>query len=275
MVANDETEHAWMDEGFNTYSTARVIGQVYAPSHLVQRFFGNFVPFTFKDIVVERETFGNRLQGFRRSPKADTPSTPAYKYFPATASSVSYNKTALWLNTMERWLGWPVTRRILSTYFERWKFKHPGPNDFFHTVTEVAGKDLGWFFDQVHRSSNAFDYGVEAFESRREGNRYRTTLVVRRYGEAVFPVDVLVTFKDGERQTARWEGRDRWKLYVYERPAQALSAAVDPDRVLLLDVNYTNNTRTLQPTGAAAATKWSMKWMVWLQDHLLSWALFV
>ena len=51
-----------------------------------------------------------------------------------------------------------------------------------------------------------------------------------------------------------------------------MSAQVDPDRVLLLDVDYTNNSRTLAPQGRAAAAIWSMAWMVWLQDCLLSWA---
>jgi hypothetical protein len=63
-------------------------------------------------------------------------------------------------------------------------------------------------------------------------------------------------------------------LYTYDRPSQALSAEVDPNRVLLLDVNVTNNSRTLEPKRARAATKWSLTWMTWLQDHLLSWAFF-
>ena len=50
---------------------------------------------------------------------------------------------------------------------------------------------------------------------------------------------------------------------------------VDPNRVLLLDVNVTNNSKTLRAAGPAAATKWSSKWMVWLQDCLMSWAFFV
>jgi hypothetical protein len=41
--------------------------------------------------------------------------------------------------------------------------------------------------------------------------------------------------------------------------------------VLLLDVNATNNSRTLRPQGRRAATKWSAKWLVWLEDCLLSW----
>ena len=99
--------------------------------------------------------------------------------------------------------------------------------------------------------------------------------MVRRYGEAIFPVDVMVTFRDGERVTEHWDGEGRWKLYTYDRPAQALSVEVDPNRVLLLDVNATNNSRTLEPKRLQAATKWSAAWLVWLQDCLLSWAALV
>lgn len=275
LVGTNEFEDAWMDEGLNTFSTARALAHAYNPNLLAQRYFGGFVPYQFKDVSVARETDGNRWPGYRRAAEADAQSTPSYQYFPATASTISYNKTALSLNTMERWLGWPLLQRIMSAYFETWKFRHPKAHDFFGTVSEVAGRDVGWYFDQVYRSSNTFDYGVQDLRSAADGGRFRTNVVVRRYGEATFPVDVLVTFKNGERVTEHWEGKERWKLYSYDRAAQALSAEVDPDRVLLLDVDFTNNSKTLEPKRGAAATKWSMKWMVWLQDHLLSWAFFV
>jgi hypothetical protein len=72
----------------------------------------------------------------------------------------------------------------------------------------------------------------------------------------------------------RWDGRDRWKLFTYERGSEGVSAHVDPARTLLLDVNYTNNSRTTSPKAAAAATRWSLAWLIWLQDALLTWALF-
>ena len=207
--------------------------------------------------------------------KSDAPSTPSYRYFPSGSVGVTYGKTALWLNTMERWLGWPTVQRTLSTFLARWAFKHPRPQDFFDTAREVAGRDLGWYFDQVYRSSDVFDYGVEQLQSTSDGASFHTSVVARRYGEAIFPVDVRVTFRDGARVTEHWDGKERWKLYTYDRPSQALTAAVDPDGVLLLDVNSTNNSKALEPRTGDASTKWSMKWMVWLQDHLLSWAFFV
>jgi len=163
----------------------------------------------------------------------------------------------------------------MATHFARWQFRHPKPQDFFAIASEVSGRDLGWFFDQVYRSSNVFDYGVQSLASEHDGERYRTTVVVRRYGEAIFPIDVLVTFANGDRAVEKWDGVDRWKLYTYERPARARSAQIDPDRVLLLDVNVTNNSITLEPKTDAASRKGELTWMVWLQDCLLTWAALV
>jgi hypothetical protein len=278
IVGTNEFEDAWMDEGINTFSEARVMGTWAAPTHFGQRYFGGFVPFVFRDIVTDRENAWDRLEGYRRAPKGDVPSTPTYRYYPASGGAITYNKTALWLNTMERWLGWQTMQRIMSTYFSRWRFKHPTPQDFFDVANEVSGRDLTGYFDQVYRSSNVFDYGIQDLRSDRDGDKYRTLAVVRRYGEAIFPVDVRVTFSDGRHVVEHWDGVDRWHLYTYERAQRAVAAEADPDHVLLLDVNRTNNSRTLEPldaSGPKAATKWSLKWMVWLQDCLISWSLLV
>jgi aminopeptidase N len=236
------------------------------------------VPWVIRDIPLGRGTEGNRLAGYRRDAKSDAQSTPSYRYFPGTGGSITYNKTALWLNTMERWLGWATLQRILSTHFERWQFRHPKPQDFFAVASEVSGRDLNGYFDQVYRSSNVFDYGIQELRSDKDGDKYRTLAVVRRYGEATFPIDVRVTFADGQQAVEHWDGLDRWRLFTYERAKPAVSAEADPEHVLLLDVNRTNNSRTLEPldaSGPKAATKWSLKWMVWLQDCLMSWNLLV
>jgi hypothetical protein len=276
IVGSNEFEHAWMDEGFNTFSEARATEAAGIPNHLGVRFFGGFVPWTIDEISFSRATDGNRLAGYRENAEADAQVTPTFRYWPGTATFITYNKTALWLHTLERHLGWPALQRIMSTYFERWKFRHPQPTDFFAVVNEVAGRDMNWFVEQAYRSSNVFDYGVQDFASTRsDKDGFRTTVVVRRFGEAVFPVDVVTTFKDGRRVTERWDGRERRVIYTYERPAEGLNVEVDPERVLLLDVNYTNNSATLKPRAAEASLKWSLKWLVWLQDLMLTYAFFV
>jgi hypothetical protein len=295
LVGNNEFEDAWLDEGFNTFSTGRTMALAFTPNYASYRLFGGFVPFVLHDIRVTREVDENGLSSYREGAKLDAQSTPSWRYWPGAGGALSYSKTALWLNTLERHLGWSTVQRIMSTFFARWKFRHPKPDDFFAVVNEVSGRDMTWFFDQVYRSSNVFDYAVSElrsgpvtasgfFDAKGTLNysaqnptpgRFRTTVVVRRLGEGIFPVDVLVTFKNGERLRERWDGRDRWKMFTYERASEALSAQVDPERVLLLDIDYANNSRTLEPRGGAAATKWTLKWMSWLQDLLLTAAFFV
>src|SRR4029078_40092 len=124
----------------------RAIAQVYDPNYTSLRYFGGFIPWVFTELPQSREIDGNRLSGYRRDAKSDAQSTPTFRYFPPTGGSITYNKTALWLNTMERWLGWPTLQRIMSTYFAESKFAHPGPRGFFATATKVGGRDAGWFF---------------------------------------------------------------------------------------------------------------------------------
>ncbi len=64
-------------------------------------------------------------------------------------------------------------------------------------------------------------------------------------------------------------------MFTFDRPVKAVSAQIDPERVLLLDTNYTNNSKTLEPAADRAATKWSLRWMVWLQDLFMTCAFLV
>jgi len=295
IVATNEFEDAWMDEGINTFATARVMQEQFAPIYMVRWYFGGFLPWVFRDFPRSREVEGDRLTTYRLGAKGDTPSTPSWRYWPGTAGSITYDKTALWMHTLERMLGWETVRRILSTYFTRFAFKHPKPQDFFDIANEVSGQDLTWFFDQVYRSSNVFDYGVDSLQSVSEsfegfGDKpssggtprvelrqvsYHTRVVVRRHGEGIFPVDVRVVFEDKEEARWHWDGKDRWTMFQVDKPVRAAYAEVDPDHVLLLDVRQTNNSTTLAPQADRAARKWSLAWLIWLQDQLLTFGFFV
>lgn len=297
VVGNNEFEHAWLDEGLTTFATARVMDAFFTEGRRSTRLFGGFVPWVFRDVPWSRAIDGNRMTGYRRDARMDRQATPTYRYWPGTAFSISYYKTALWLHTLERYLGWPVLRRGMAAFYDRWRFGHPAPDDFFESISAASGRDLGWFFDQVHGTANVFDYGVQELTSRRAAGRgffdgagedgeaafadgaaergWETTVVVRRHGEGIFPVEVLIEFEDGHAQRELWDGAARWTAFTYTRDARATRAFVDPDRILLLDGNYTNNSFTLAPRARAAAAGWSLRWLVWLQDLLLTYGFFI
>jgi peptidase M1-like protein len=276
LVGSNEFEDAWLDEGINTYTNARADAEAgFARFRLVRHYFGGFIPWVFRDIPWDRVTLGDYVSSYRGNPTVDTQSTPSYQYWPGNPTAITYSKTALWLHTLERALGWPTMRQILSTYFQQWQFRHSKPADFFQIANEQSGKDLSPFFDQVYRGSATFDYGVQSVKSvAAEKDAFRTDVVVRRYGDGIFPVTVLVTFSDGGQTRVSWDGGGRWKMVSVDHGSAAVSAQVDPDQILLLDTNFTNNSFTTEPLASRAATKWASKWMVWLQDQLLTWAFF-
>lgn len=290
IVGNNEFEDAWLDEGLNTFSTERAMEAAFGESSYVERFFqGYFFPIMMRDIKNHRMTQEQGIDRYRQAARSDIEATPTYLYYPATGSSISYNKTALWLSTMERTLGWNMLQKIMSAFFERWKFRHPKPDDFFAVANEVSGRDLNYFFDEVYRKAAVFDYTVESVASEEvktegfvddkgqptytKGNKndkklYETRVVVRRLQDGILPVDVLLKFDNGEEVRDVWDGKSLWKLYRVVKPAKLDYAIVDPERKMLLDINYTNNSKQLSPATDFSASKWASKWMVWLQDYL-------
>ncbi len=276
MVGTNEFEDAWMDEGINQYANARAMAEAAPEGREVRRFFGGFVPWVIEDVRWDRVMFGDLLAGYRSGVTAEVPSTPSFQYWPRTWTPTTYAKPSLWLHTLERALGWTTVRQILATFFERWKFKHPKPGDLFQIANEISRRDLTPFFDQVYRGSAVFDYGVESVSSAEEDDEIvRSDVIVRRHGDGIFPVTILVTLANGEQRRSAWDGGGRWHRVTIEHASRAVSAQIDPDQTLLLDTNFTNNSFTTEPQSDRAATKWAATWMVWLQDQLLTWAFFI
>ena len=290
-VANNEFEDAWLDEAVATYSHKRVMDEIWPPSIYEKRYFHGFLPFAFNDVPRAQTTHGaDSWDGFRSPLKLDSLATPSYRVDERIYYPLTYTKGALMLFTLERHLGWETWRQVLATFAERFWFRHPKPADFVAVAGEVSGQDLSWFFDQALADTVLFDYAVDrvsTFAPNRPrgyvgegaklswqagGDGADTTgpvesiVDVRRWGEGVFPVDVRVSFDDGSVAEERWDGRARWRRFRYSKPARVQKVEVDPDRVLMLDVNSSNNSWVRQSSAPRAAKKWTAKWMIWLQN---------
>jgi hypothetical protein len=293
IVGNNEFEHAWIDEGINTFSANRVMDIAFGESAYVQRFFRGYIPIMLPDVLARRMTEANGLDRYRSVARSDVEADPTYRYFPETAAGISYSKTALWLSMLEKIYGWETLQRILKTFFERNRFRHPLPEDFFRTAEEVSGKNLRPFFGEVYGRAAVFDFAIESASSEEVSSEgffdqggvpiykdgkpetsYETRVVVRRLEDGILPVDVLLRFENGEELRDNWDAQSLWKLYRVVKPAKLQYAVVDPDHKILLDVNYTNNSRTLTRRSGFATTKWASKWMFWLQDYLQTVAVF-
>ena len=135
MVASNEFEEAWLDEGLTTYSTALAMESGYGPRAKLMEFFG----LTLDDEQSWR--MQNTFQG-----TFDRVRQPAWSYGAGGYAFYSYTKPGMLLRTLEHHLGEQTMARIMRTYHERWRFKHPTSEDFYAVANEVSGQDLVWYF---------------------------------------------------------------------------------------------------------------------------------
>jgi hypothetical protein len=84
----------------------------------------------------------------------------------------------------------------------------------------------------------------------------------------LLPVTIRIVFSDGTSRREYWNPRDqtndRWKTFTYLTEAKVTSAEVDPDHTVLLDINYFNNSRTVEGN-PVPARKLTNLWMSAMQ----------
>jgi len=281
MIASNEFEEPWLDEGFNSYSEVKAMSLYYG-----------------KDTSMV-DLFGIKIGDFhqqRMSVMGSSPLDPILKkswefYSGGSYGANSYAKAAFVLLTLENYLGDEIMSRVMKTYFERWRFRHPKTQDFIDVAEEVSGQDLDWFFNQFLKTPGTLDYAVSQVRSEEvsepkgifdkgeilpkggeerqepEEKNYKNTVTVVRKGEWKFPQDILITFEDGEEIRETWNGQDRWERFVYHKPVKLKSAVIDPDNKAVLDINYLNNSRLLEPE-KAPVKKYSLSLMLFFQKIL-------
>ncbi len=259
MVASNEFEEAWLDEGINSYSEVKAMDQYYGSD----RSMVDIAAVKMSDLVNSRIS----ILGLS---KLDPIMTKSWEFYSRGSYGANvYARAALTLLTLEGYLGEDVMADVMKTYFERWKFKHPKSEDFFAVAEEVSGQDLDWFFDQFFKTPGQLDYSVgrirsveikapqgifkgESVEPERkkvgsEEKTYKNEVVIRREGDLYFPQEILIVFENGEEIRESWDGRSRWKRFEYFKPAKLKMAQIDPENKIPLDINLMNNSRLLKP----------------------------
>jgi len=280
MVATNEFEDAWMDEGINSYTEVKVLDSILGKKTSIMSLAGA--------TMGEREL--QRLS-YIGGPDYDAIAKNAYDYYNSgTYGGITYGKTASVLLTLESIIGEDTMAKAMHVYFMRFRFTHPTKEDFLKTIEEVSGKDLRWYFNQAIYGTQVMDYRVARIESlptnwyeeEKKGAKkddkdtvYRSYVWLQRKEDFVMPVDVEINFENGEKIREHWAGVERWvKLGPYDKKTKIASAEVDPDHKIQIDRNDFNNSYTAEANGKPAR-KVANYWLFaeqWLSQALAWWA---
>jgi Peptidase family M1 domain len=254
MVATNEFEDAWMDEGINQYTEAKIMDSIFGPSTSVLNLAG----------ITAGERDQDRLF-YEGVASLDALAQNGWQFVDSNSyEGITYGKTALILLTLESVIGEDTMRQAMHTYFVRYRFTHPTKEDFLKTIEEVSGRDLRWYFNQavygtqvldddvLKVSSVPVDWYKESFKEKEGETEYVSNVWIHRKEDFIFPVDVDIKFSNGEKVREHWDGQGRWIRYEYHKKAKLESVEVDPEHKIQFDRNQFNNSRTVEGNGAAA-----------------------
>lgn len=128
MVATNEFEEAWLDEGINSYTEVKVLAALLGEgTSAVHQRYANL-----GDGALQRSSYLS-------SPDFDPVTRFAWKFRDEQSyGAITYGKSATLLATLEGILGKNTMDEAMRAYFERYRFTHPTTEDFLRTIEQVA-----------------------------------------------------------------------------------------------------------------------------------------
>jgi hypothetical protein len=95
-----------------------------------------------------------------------------------------------------------------------------------------------------------------------------TTIALERAGDVPFPLELRVDYDERSHITRYWDGTTT--EVAFESASPPSSVRLDPGRVWLLDQDYANGEYLRVRSTNVPVVKWVARWLVWLQDAMLT-----
>ncbi|HEX9509352.1 MAG TPA: M1 family aminopeptidase [Puia sp.] len=235
IVGSNERKYAWMDEGFNT-------------------FINGVDTKVFNNGEFDQKEDAQRAAGYYFGATSEPILTIPEVIQPNNLGVAAYAKPAMALNLLRKYvLGEKRFDYAFRTYVKRWAFKHPTPWDFFHTMENAGGEDLGWFWRGWILNNWKLDQGVKEVKYAENDPSKGAYITLENLEEMAMPVVMAIQQENGQTDTITlpveiWQ-KGGLKTIAYASSARIKSIVIDPLHDFP-DVNTSNNTWT-----GMAATK--------------------
>ena len=227
VVGSNERKFAWMDEGFNSFMNG------------------------LADKAFNKGEYDNGAQDLHKAaaglfPKdADPIMTTPDVMRPRYLGLVAYSKPAVGLTLLRNTILGPERfDYAFRTYVHRWAFKHPTPSDFFKTLEDAAGEDLGWFWKEWFYEAWPFDVGVNSVTYNDGDPTKGAEIVLELHQKMALPMDIEIIYADNTKERRKlpvevWQHGAQWTLRL-DSSKPIRTVVTDPDHVLP-DINATND----------------------------------
>ena len=187
VLGSNESLYAWMDEGFTSYAEDVVTNELARAGLLPGRtavdnpFSGAYAGYAQLATSGSEEALTTHADHFNTN----------YAY-----GMAAYVKGAIFLSQLEYIIGKQSFAKGLLRYFDTWKFKHPNANDVTRVFEKQSDLELDWYKEDWVITTNTIDYAVDTVYA--DGRS--TKVVIGRRGRMAMPLDIMVTYDNGDRE---------------------------------------------------------------------------
>ena len=206
ILGSNERDFGWMDEGMNTLNEMRFVAEKYPKNQRLTDMIGLGKEST-KGLAKKLGVFGlshkdegDMMYRCMASFGVDQPiQTTSADFSSANYGGVMYQKTGLVFHYLKAYLGDSMFDVCMQAYFERWKFRHPQPEDLRVVLEETSGQNLGWLFDGLINSRKVADFKIVRVRQ----SMGKSYVKVKSVGRVHGPV-VIQRIQNGEVAESVW-----------------------------------------------------------------------
>lgn len=230
VVGSNERKYGWMDEGFNTFINS--IADLDFNN-------GEYKPKSQNKLLLYKYMFSDRSETIMSEPDA---------LKEANIGLALYSKPGYALTLLrDEILGPKIFDYAFQTYIKKWAYKHPTPWDFFRTMENAGGEDLGWFWKGVFIKNYKLDQAITGVNYVQEDSSKGALVTIENLDRMAMPV--YLQYQTGSGKTGMvkipvevWQNGHTWvqKLNTNEK---LKSVIIDPDHIFP-DINFENNSWT-------------------------------
>ena len=246
ILGSNERDFGWMDEGLNTLNEMRYVASKYPTNTRLSDMVKGFAK-KLGLLGLSHKDEGDLMYRCMASFGVDQPiQTLSADFSSANYGGVMYQKTGLVFHYLKAYLGDSMFDVCMQAYFERWKFRHPQPEDFRAVLEATSGQNLGWLFDDLIESRKVADYKIARVKqhfgpSGNKFDRLGMDVKVKNVGSVNGPIG-LQSIRNGKVWESIWVSPAELKRTrgVVKLSTLTDTVMIDADRHIP-EVNRNNN----------------------------------
>lgn len=165
ILGSNERDNAWMDEGLNTLNENRYLETKYPNKTMLESFLGSrgsgiTDALHLNDLKNKAQHDLSYLIAARSN--ADQPMQhPSADYTGLNYGGIVYSKTGVVFTYLKAYLGEKLFDKCMHDYYEKWKFKHPQPENLKASFENVTGMNFDWFFEDIVKTTKIIDFKIQ------------------------------------------------------------------------------------------------------------------